>query len=162
MKTLVIYYSKTGNTKAVAQTIAEAVVADMEEITEPKAKRDGLLGFLRSGRDGMMQRKSVIAPPRARIEDYDMVIVGSPVWGWNLVPSIRTYLSSINLAGKKAALFCTMGSSGDAKTFESMTSLMHGAQILGTLAMKQEEVADSVTLRQRVTAWIESLGLSQD
>jgi flavodoxin len=157
MGVLIVYYSKTGNTKAVAQFIATATGGALEEIVETGAKRDGVFGWLRSGRDGMRGRTSVIAPPQADVKEYDTVFVGSPVWGWNLVPAVRTYLSSADLSGKRVALFCTMGSSGERKTFDSMRGLAAGSRILGELAVRQAELSDAVTLQERVGKWVEEI-----
>ena len=154
MKTLVVYYSKTGNTKVVAEEIARSLGADIERIVETQAKRQGILGFLRSGRDGMLQRESTIATPKAHPSDYDRVLIGSPVWGWNLAPAVRSYLSSSNLASKHVGLFCTMGSSGHDKTFASMRALAADAHIVGELAIKQDELMDYQALITRIDTWL--------
>ena len=162
MKTLVVYYSKTGNTEQVADEIAKLLNADTERIVEPDAKRDGILGFLRSGRDGMLKRPSTIAAPIKQASDYDCVIVGSPVWGWNLVPAIRAYLSSSDLSRRRVALFCTMGSSGEDKTFQSMRELVGDAEVLGELAVRQDELKDTAALRARLARWLEPIAASAD
>ena len=61
MNSLVVYFSKTGNTRFVAEEIAMAASADVEEIQEvDSSKREGILGWLRAGRDGMLKKKSAI------------------------------------------------------------------------------------------------------
>ena len=109
MKTLVVYYSKSGNTRRVAEEIAKALGAETEEIVEVGVKRTGILGFLRAGRGGMMREKSRIEAPKKKPGDFDLVFVGSPVWGWNLAPAVRSYLAAVALGQKPMALFCTMG-----------------------------------------------------
>ena len=61
MKTLVIYYTRTGNTKFAAETIAAELGADLEEVVGLK-KRQGKLAFLPSGRDAMRGKETEIAP----------------------------------------------------------------------------------------------------
>ena len=156
MATLVVYYSRTGDTKAVAERIAEATGGDLEELVERGVKRSGVLGWIRSGRDGMLQRASTIEPPKQDVEQYDTVFVGSPVWAGNVVSAVRSYLSSVDLKGKRVGLFCTMSSSGDRKTLDSMRELVSGATILGELAVKQADIADPEALRQRISDWIAS------
>ncbi len=158
MATLVIYYSKTGNTRAVAERIAEVTGGELEELTERGVKRSGILGWLLSGRDGLCQRASTIDPPKRDVQSYDTVFVGSPVWGGNLVPAVRSYLSSVDLQGKNLGLFCTMGSGGDRKTFDSMRSLTPGASILGEMSVKQANISDAEALKQRVANWTASAG----
>jgi flavodoxin len=157
MATLVVYYSKTGNTKAVAASIARATGGELEELIERGVNRAGVLGWLRSGRDGMRRRASTIESPKRDVKDYDTVFVGSPVWGWNLVPAVRSYLSSVDLAGKRLGFFCTMGSSGDRKTFDSMRQLAAGARVPDGLAVREAELGDRSALNQRVQAWVKEI-----
>ena len=84
MKALVVYYSKSGNTKAVAELIAGAASADLESLVEVGVSRKGLLGYLSAGRGGMFKKKSKIQAPSKAPNDYDIVFVGTPIWGWNL------------------------------------------------------------------------------
>ena len=87
MKYLVAYYSRTGNTKQLAHQIAEALSADIDEIIDKK-KRKGVGGWLSAGRDATGKRDTEITAIKNPL-DYDVVIVGSPVWGSNLTPAIR-------------------------------------------------------------------------
>ncbi|MEW5825704.1 MAG: flavodoxin [Candidatus Bipolaricaulota bacterium] len=153
MKALVVYYSKSGTTRRVAEEIARALGADLEEIVEVGTQRSGLVGYLRAGRDAMRERASQIRPATKRPADYDVVFVGSPVWGWNLAPAVRSYLAAANLEGKPVALFCTMASSGDRRTFSAMRSLARGSESLGELAVAASELKSPDTLAQRVAVW---------
>ena len=107
MKSLVVYFSKGGNTRYVGQQIAEALGADVEEIVEEGVNRQGLIGWLLAGRDGMMKKKVKIKKPSVDAAAYDLVFIGSPVWAFNLAPAIRSYLNENKIVGKKLALFCT-------------------------------------------------------
>jgi flavodoxin len=153
MKALVVYYSKSGNTRRVAEEIGKALGGETESLVEVGAKRDGVLGFLFAGRDGMRRRPSKIEPAKKRPADFDLVFVGSPVWGWNLVPAVRSYLTAADLKGKPVAFFCTMGSNGEKKTFESMRELCPNSKALGELAVLQADLKDPAALAERVAAW---------
>jgi flavodoxin len=157
MKALVVYYSKSGNTRRVAEEIAKAIGAETEEIVEVGVKRTGILGFLRAGRGGMMREKSRIEVPRKRPSDFDLVFIGSPVWGWNLVPAVRSYLAAVALEQKPIALFCTMGSNGEKKTFDSIRELAPGSRALGELAVLQSELGNPDALARKVSAWAKEM-----
>ena len=157
MKTLVVYYSKSGNTRRVAEEIATVVGAETEEIVEVGVKRTGILGFLRAGRGGMMREKSRIETPKKRPGDFDLVFVGSPVWGWNLAPAVRSYLAAVDLGQKPMALFCTMGSNGEKKTFDSIRELAPGSKALGELAVLQSELSSADALARKVGAWAKEM-----
>ena len=157
MKTLVVYYSKSGNTRRVAEEIVKALGAETEEIVEVGVKRTGVLGFLRAGRGGMMREKSRIEAPKKRPGDYDLVFVGSPVWGGNLAPAVRSYLAAVDLGQKPMALFCTMGSNGEKKTFDSIRELAPGSKALGELAILQSELGGADALARKVGAWAKEM-----
>lgn len=157
MKTLVVYYSKSGNTRRVAEEIAKSLGGETEELLEIGAKRSGVLGFLFAGRDGMRGRPSKIEAPKRRPADYDLLFIGSPVWGWNLVPAVRSYLGAADLRGKPIAFFCTMGSNGDKKTFVSMRELCQGSKTLGELAVPQAEVKSPDALAKRIATWAKEM-----
>jgi len=153
MKPLVVYYSHTGRTRAVAEMIAAAVSGELEQIAEIGVVRKGFMGFLRAGRGAMRKEKSEIEPPKKRPADYDLIVVGTPVWGWNLVPAVRRYLSTVDLAGKSVGFFCTMGTNGDARTFASMRELAPASRVLGELAVTQSESRDKEALKKKVADW---------
>lgn len=154
MKRLVVYYTRTGNTRKAAEAIAAACGGDLEEIREVGVRRAGIVGWLRAGRDGMRKRSVTIEALRRRAGDYDVVFVGSPVWGWNLAPAIRSYLEAADVTSRPIAFFCTMSGSGETGTFASMRSLVPGANVVGQLAIRERELGDPAALRDRVASWV--------
>jgi len=108
MKAVVIYYSRTGNAKFIAEKIAQECNADIEAIVDKK-KRTGPVGYMRSGRDASREKETEIAETPKLPQDYELVIVGTPVWAGKITPAVRTYLKRNNLAGKKVAIFVAMG-----------------------------------------------------
>jgi hypothetical protein len=104
-----------------------------------------------------MREKSRIETPKKRPGDYDLVFVGSPVWGWNLAPAVRSYLAAVDLEQKPMALFCTMGSNGEKKTFDSIRGLVPGSKALGELAILQSELGNPDALARKVGAWAKEM-----
>ena len=154
MKALVVYYSRSGNTKAVAQLIAGAAPGDLEELIEIGENRKGILGWMRAGRAGMTKKASRIETPQKSPADYDMVFVGSPVWGWNLAPAVRSYLSQADFGATPIALFCTMTSSGQEKTFASMRDTVSGATVVGEMAVQEAALKNPDELSRKVSDWV--------
>ena len=108
MRILIAYYSKTGNTERVALELASKLGADIEKIIDKK-NRTGILGYLFGGRDAMKKILTEIEPIKNDPVDYDLVILGMPVWGWNMVPALRTYLDANKSKIKTYAFFVTSG-----------------------------------------------------
>lgn len=100
MKALVVYYSRTGTTKSAAKKIAQELGADMEEIIDKKNRR-GPIGFLTAGYDATRAKKTKIAETSKNPNEYDLIVIGTPVWNSRPTPAIRTYLSNYDLSGKK-------------------------------------------------------------
>ncbi len=137
-KFLVAYYSRTGTTKIVADELAQRLGADVEIIIDAK-NRQGLWGWLGAGRDASRKSKTVIGPLKYDPSAYDLVVLGTPVWAWNMTPAIRTYILQNRDKFRKVAFFCTMGKNGDVKTFAGMADLC-GKKPLATMALRAEEV----------------------
>ena len=150
MRTLVIYYSKSGNTKSVAQQIVRAMDADIEEIIEA-GKRGG---NVRSALAAIFKRRPALKPFSRSLDDYDLVFIGTPIWRMNVVPAMHVFLSTQRWTSKQVALFCTMGGMGDKRAFAAMRRLLAGARVIGELALDGPALKDDEAVDSRVSAWI--------
>jgi len=155
MKTLVVYYSLTGNTRLIAEAAARELGAEIEELRELK-RRSGIKGFVVGGLDSLRKKSVEIEPCRHRIEEFELVVVGTPVWGWGMTPAVRTYLTGRSWKGKKTALFCTMGGSGQRRTLEGMAVLVSGARVVGQEAFSRVDRNPEGNLA-RLKEWLSKL-----
>ena len=110
MKTLVAFYSRDGNTKRVAEIIAKALNADIDEIKDKKSRK-GIIGFLRAGYDATRGKTTEINFSK-KPADYDVVILGGPVWNGRVTPAVRTYLLKNRDSVKKSCFLCHMRRQG--------------------------------------------------
>ena len=134
-KILVVYYSRTGNTKKLAQKLAQKSLADIDEIVDLQ-NRSGVLGFLKGGRDAFRKKRTEINYDK-NPENYDVVVIGTPVWVGTMAPAVKSYLEKHAL--KNVAFFCTYGGQ-PANTFKDMQSLTtKPVAVLGVKANKFEE-----------------------
>jgi flavodoxin len=132
MKTLVTYYSRTGNTKKVAEEMAKLLNADIDHIVD-KTDRKGAKGWLLSGRDATKKHKTEIKYEKDP-KSYDLVVIGTPIWAFTVTPAIRTYLHDNAKKLKKVAFFTTSGGMGIENTFEEMAKL--SKKPIATLGLK--------------------------
>jgi len=137
-RTLVIYFSRTGTTKIVAEAIAKALGADLEEIVDP-TPRFGIVGYLRSGYQATTRKLARIERPLHEPGDYDLVVVGSPVWGASLSSPARTYLARHHYHLKAVAFFCTCGGRGGERVLGQMTELVE-KEPAARLVLREAEV----------------------
>lgn len=124
-KKLVAYFSASGVTAKVADMLADAIGADIYEIRPevPYTKAD-LNWMNKKSRSSIeMNDKSIrpaLADKDAKIDQYDTLFLGFPIW-WYVAPTIiNTFLESYDFSGKKIVLFATSGGSKFGKTVEEL------------------------------------------
>ena len=105
---LCIYYSFSGNTRRAMKEIADAVGAEIVAIDDG-ADRNGWRGRLRAGKDAMRRSTAPLKPftTERNIEDYKLVIVGTPVWGGRCSSPIRGLLKRRGLEMSRVAYVLT-------------------------------------------------------
>jgi len=104
--TLLIYYSRTGKTKMVADTVRTKLDIPFLEFKELK-DRSGTWGYITAAYDAFMHNHSPIEPEKIDLTLYDQIIVASPVWSWNLCSPIHTLFEKNRFDGKKLVLITT-------------------------------------------------------
>ena len=102
---LVVYYSRTGKTRHLAERLAEILDADCEAIAEAK-DRSGAVGFVVVGKDTVMG-KSAELTQCPQPGDHAIVVLGMPVWASRPPPAVNEWLSRVDLTGKTVCLFAT-------------------------------------------------------
>jgi len=155
LKTLIVYYSRTGKTKSVAEKIAYELGAEIEEVIDKK-KRSGALGFLSGGMDATIGRKTEIAETSKNPGDFDLIVVGSPVWSSSPTPAIRTYLSKHDLAGKKVAAFYTSEGTGNEKAIAKIKGLVPNGDSAEILVL-QKPNKDKTETDSKIVEWCSRL-----
>lgn len=130
-KALVLYYSQTSNTKAVAQEIAKQLKADIEEIVPVKPYDGDFQATIdRCKQDQNDGVKPEIKPLKSKLKKYKVIFLGFPVWFGTYAPPIATLLDKVDLSGKKIVPFCTFGSGGLESSVMEMKTKQPKAQIL--------------------------------
>lgn len=139
MKSLVVYYSRTGTTKKVAKKIAGMLGSDIEEIIDTK-KRGGPFGFMIAVKDGGQRKMTTIKEPEKDPSEYDIIIIGTPIWAGAMTPAIRTYISEKKDGFPGIALFCTHG--GRDKGFLGNMEEFIGLKAVALMALQQKDVQE--------------------
>jgi flavodoxin len=136
-KMLVVYYSRSGFTSAVARRLARDCHADLLSIKDLK-RRSGALGYLRSSLEAAMHWGSAIRKISLH-RDYALVVIGTPIWFWNMSSPVRGFIRLHRPALKRVAFFCTYGGSGATKVLGDMEALC-GHRAVATLALRDDEI----------------------
>lgn len=123
-KSLVLYFSATGNTKVVAEYIQEIIDSDIIEIIPQQEYTAEDLNYSNDNCRANVEQNDDSARPEIsntmNMEEYDVIYLGYPIW-WGDVPKIiLTLLDSYNLDGKTVIPFCTSGGSGISQSINTL------------------------------------------
>jgi flavodoxin len=137
-KGLIVYYSLDGNTEYVVNKLLEKSNFDIIKLSPKKdITGKGLSKYFWGGSQVFMKKTPELNDYNKEINNYDTIIIGTPVWAGNFTPAIRSFLikEKENLKNKKIFIFaCFDGSSG--KTFENFEEFIDKNSIISTLGIK--------------------------
>ena len=158
-KMLVVYYSQTSNTKAVAQEIATRLNADMAEITAVNPYDGDFQATIdRCIKDREQGIDPEIEPLGVNVADYDVIFIGYPVWFGTFAPPMATFLKQTDLSGKKVVPFCTFGSGGLETSTKDLAELQPNAEILagyGVRAARMDAMPEEVDQFLKASGYVE-------
>ncbi len=155
-KTLVAFFSASGVTRQVAQKLAAAAQADLYEIKPAIPYTQADLNWRdKSSRSSVEMQNLAIRPQLAdtdaKIEQYDRILLGYPIW-WYMAPTIiNTFLESYDFSGKSIILFATSGGSGFGKSVEELSPSCPNAVI------REGRMLNGNPSEQELRQWVESL-----
>lgn len=157
-KKLVAYFSASGTTAAVARTLAEAAEADLYEIRpQTPYTRADLDWMNKKSRSSVEMNDKSFRPPLAdkgaRIEGYDTIFLGFPIW-WYVAPTIiNTFLESYDFSDKTIVLFATSGGSGFGGTVAGLRNSAPGSVI------REGKLLNGRHSKESLAAWVSSLSV---
>lgn len=161
-KTLVVYYSATGNTKDVAETIAKITDGDLFEIEPKEPYTDDDLDWTdddsrvsKEHEDESLRDVELVSTDVDNWESYDTVYIGYPIW-WGIAAwPVDNFVKANDFTGKTVVPFCTAASSGIGDSGNLLEKMA------GTGDWKEGERFRGGASKSDVTEWVDSLGLGE-
>lgn len=146
MNIAIVYYSYSGNTHKAAKIIAEILSRNNTvKSLRIEAPKESKKFFIQAWR-ALTRLRVEITPLETDLSDFDVIILGTPVWAREMVPAMRSYLEKARgIDGKKAAAFVTYHSGfGKEHCLDSLESALkaRGANFLGRFSISQFKVSD--------------------
>ena len=153
-KSLVVFYSLTGTTKAMAERIAEETGSDNFEL---QLENPYSLNGTKCSNESKADKKNNTSRKLKSVPDlskYDTIFAGTPVWNDYVANPLETWLLSEqkNLVGKTVIPFCTYWSSGNKETLKAIGDLSSSKKVKDGLSQAHNEKAD-------IKSWIKKIGL---
>ena len=156
-KKLVAYFSASGTTAKVAKALAEAAGADLYEIKPAVPYTRADLNWMDKKARSTMEMndrafRPAIADRNARVENYDTVFVGFPIW-WYVAPTIiNTFLESYDSSNKTVILFATSGGSGFGQALAGLR-----VSVPASCVIREGKILNGRQTAQSLRAWVDSL-----
>ena len=141
-KQLVLYFSETGSTKAVAEELQKQLGADIEaiECVEPYSG-DFQATIQRAGREREKGETPALKPLKKKIADYDVIFLGYPIWSGTYALPMATLVKEQDFAGKTIVPFCTFGSGGLNTSTDALKAALPKATIVKGYGVRAARVA---------------------
>ena len=158
-KILIACYSRSGNTRAIAEMIHAQTGGDLFEVEmmDPYSTNDQEC-HNRAEREMEGKNWPPLATEVECPDSYDVLFVGYPIWWSTMSPPLFTFFEKYNFAGKTVVPFCTYGGSGPGRGAEDIAALAPGAEILEVLGVKTSDVKDA---RDDVAAWLGKMEVAE-
>ena len=123
MKTLIVFYSRSGITRKVAEELRQNLDCDIEELKDKK-DRSGSLGYMRSVINSLRKTPADLEEIGNDPSNYELVIIGTPVWTMKMSTPTRTYIQQNHPKFNNVAFFATAGGNNFEGTFSEMRELI--------------------------------------
>lgn len=157
MKTAIVYYSMHGNVRYVSEKVAKELGADLIELIPVKAYPDkGAMQFLWGGSAVTFKKKPDLEPYTFNASDYDLIIIGTPVWASNFTPPLRTFFENNDLTGKKIAVIATSAGGNSSKCIEAVKAAAKTETLAATLSLVDPKSQPSDDNEKKIAEFIET------
>ena len=158
-KALVAYFSRTGNTRVIANQIRRALGADLFEIQPAEPYPED---YEATVSQAQRERDTGHEPPlKATVPNagsYDVIFLGFPIWGTTTPPVIRSFLSGHDVSGKDLVPFVTHGGYGLGESMAVVAERAPQARLLEGFSMQADQERETLS---RVTRWLSGVPVAK-
>lgn len=160
MKTAIIYYSQSENTRYAAEKIAALTGADLIRIEpENKYPDKGFKKFFWSGKSAVMGERPVLKSYYFDAEQYDQVILGTPVWASTFTPPLRTFIDENPAVKKKTAgIFVCFSGGGADKAIRKLEGYLGVEHVPAQLILVDPKTKPDAGNEKKIAEFAEKLG----
>ena len=134
MKTVVVYFSLENNTKYLADYIAKELNAKVIRLFPVKEYPTGKVSkYFWGGKSVTFGERPKLETYQFNANDYDLVILGTPIWEGTFTPPLRTFLKQVSMTGKKVAFFASCSGGSTERCFAQLEKEIPNCTVLATL-----------------------------
>lgn len=154
-------YVEKGNTQIVAETIAELTGGDLYHITTVEPYPEDYASMLTRAQEELdTDARPALAGELPNLDDYDVLMIGYPIWHGATPRPVLTFLERYDLTGKRLIPFNTHEGSGQSGTVSEIAASAPNAEILEGIAIQGKTAQEDADLtRELLTDWLHGAGL---
>jgi len=158
-KSMVVYFSHSGNTRALAIQIHKSLGGDIFEIQSAEPyPRDYDSCVQQAKQELNSGYKPALRTKVENITEYDVLFIGYPIW-WGTIPApIRTFLSEYDLSAKTIAPFCTHEGTGLGRSVSDVSGLCPKSTLVDAVAIRGSDVKNA---QKKVVEWLGKIGITK-
>lgn len=159
-KTLIVYFSESGNTRTMANIIREMTGGDLVEIEMQTPYSDNYSTLLEEAeRDLLANARPPLRTRIGNMDEYDTILLGYPNWYAILPMPVFTFLESYQFDGKRIIPFCSHGNGMLGETVANICKACPGANVREALSVTY---GGGSSLRSEIQAWLNKHDLLND
>ncbi len=154
-------YIEKGNTEIVAEAIAELTGGDLYRISTVEPYPDDYASMLTRAREELdADARPELAGELPSLDDYDVIMIGYPIWHGATPRPVLSFLESCDLSGKKLIPFNTHEGSGQSGTVSEIAASAPGAEMLEGIAIRGKVAQEDAEHTGELLAdWLRKTGL---
>ena len=150
MRSVVIYYSRSGNTKDIAEKISQKFDSDMFFVGPDREYGSYISSVMRVAKEKLLREDITFRSDVTDLSSYDVVFIGFPVWYGNIPHHLKEYLLQTDLKGKHVIPFITAGANGKENCLNTIKDLCPHSEITDHFFTSMMSKAD-------VSAWLDKI-----
>ncbi len=159
-KILVVYYSRSGNTKKIAEEIARQLNCEIQEVQSAINYPKGIIGFSKALYHAITKKSVGIHFNFSGFQKYDLVIVGGPMWAGSVSAPVRRFFHLYGGQIHNLAYFFTQGGNAETGNVAKEVQALAGKSVLSILSISALDLKTGA-IQQKVKSFVESLKVSE-
>ena len=158
MKKLIVYYSLEGNTEFVTSKISKYLEADVIRLVPKKDFPKGnITKYIWGGKSATFGEKPKLEEYSFVVDDYDVIIIGTPIWAGTFSPPIKTFLADNKISGKNIYLFtCSLSGVAD-KCIEKLKGILKDNRFVDTINLVEPLKNTNDNIDEKIKAFCEKI-----
>lgn len=156
MSVVVVYFSLDGNTRLLANEVASELRADIVEVAVARDREGDSERWIWADRQIDLPTDLHLNPSDLSIDEYDLIVLGTPVWGGGVAPPIRQFLKRREFFHRRfAAIACYSGRLG--RTMREFEELLLGNELVSSYSVREPLDHERSEVRAQVRTWARGL-----